>query len=103
MNPLDRIPLDTSHHAIGGSIVSTVGACAAILMKHPELAWQVAAAAGLAAGVLNEAVQAVINKRATGKWMGEPKGTPHSIEVSDIAATALGGVLVALPLLVQTI
>ena len=94
MNPLDKIPLDKSHHVIGGSIVATVAACLAIYLGHPKLAWQVAIVLPLIGGVAKELADYAANLKAA--KAGQP--APHGVEFLDALATVLGGVPVALPL-----
>ena len=55
-----------------------------------------AVASGIAAGMIKEMLDARANKKAAAA--GEP--LPHSVEGADIAATARGGIVVAIPLAV---
>lgn len=92
---LRDIPEDKAKHYIAGTIAATVGA-----LSFHSMMWQAAILAALAAGILKECADAIINKKATGQWLGDPKGQPHGVEWQDALATALGSVPVALPLLV---
>ena len=100
MNAIDRIPPDKARHFVAGTIVATLAACAAAFVG---LAGSLVACAAVAAAALiggaKEVMDARGNKRATGKWLGEPRGTPHGVEWHDALATALGAAPVALTLM----
>lgn len=98
-------PQDKANHYAYGSWVATVAACIVMLLVVKlfprELPWlfaigAIAGAAGaLAAGVAKELLDDAANDAAT--LLGQP--APHGVERSDIVATALGAVPVAVPLL----
>ena len=101
MNVIDRIPPDKARHFVAGTMVAALAACAAALVGLPGLLVACAAvAAALLAGGYKEAADLRANKRATGKWLGVPRGTPHGVEWHDMLATGLGGAPVAFPFLV---
>ena len=93
MNPLDKIPLDKSHHFIAGALVGDVAAVAVILAGHPEYAWGAALALAMLAGAFKEALDWRDNHLADAQV--------HGVEFMDALATTLGGVAVAIPLAVQ--
>lgn len=93
MNPLDKIPLDKSHHVIAGTLVGTVAACAVVLAGHPSFAWESAVIAALVAGAFKEAIDWRANHLAD--------APVHGVEFMDALATTLGGVAVALPMAIQ--
>ena len=97
MNAIDRIPPDKARHFVAGTMVAALAACAAALVGFagPLVACAAVAAAVLIGGA-KEVMDARANKRATGKWLGEPRGTPHGVEWHDVLATAMGAAPVAL-------
>jgi len=99
MNIIDRIPPDKARHFVAGTIVAALAACATAFVGLPGLVVACAAvAAAVLAGGYKEAADLRANKRATGKWLGEPRGTPHGVEWQDAIATAMGAAPVALPM-----
>lgn len=98
-NPLDKLTLDKSHHMIGGCLMGTAAAIAAVLYGLPQVAGYVAILVAAIGGAGKELADAIANKRATGNWRGEPVGTPHGVELMDFFATVAGGALVGVPVL----
>lgn len=45
-----------------------------------------------------EVSDAILNKRATGKWLGEPRNSPHGVEPMDFVYSMFGAVRSALPI-----
>jgi len=104
MNAIDRIPADKARHYLAGTIVAALAACAAALAGlAPLLVISASVGAAVLAGLAKEGMDLRANKRATGKWLGDPRGTPHGVEWHDALATALGGAPVALSLFVGTV
>ena len=92
MNTLDRLPIDKSHHAIGGAIIALVVAILASLFGYANYANYVGFAAGVLAGIGKEAMDYLANRRA--------KYPIHGVEFYDFLATALGA---SVPFLGQVI
>lgn len=91
------IPHDKANHAIYGAAVALVAQIALFLAlrltnldAHGIRPKDAGLAAAVAFGVGKEAVDAVINYRATGSF----KSGPHGVEPMDAVATALGGAVV---------
>ena len=100
MSAIDRIPPDKARHFLAGTIVATLAACAAALAGLSALLVACAAvAAAVLIGSAKEVMDARANKRATDKWFGDPRGTPHGVEWHDALATAMGAAPVALTLI----
>lgn len=89
MNFIDRIPLDKSHHAIGGAIIALVVAIIASLFGYASYANYAGCSAGVLAG---------IGKEAMDWWIDRPyrkRGLlpPHEVSFYDFLATACGAVV----------
>lgn len=81
---LPNLPQDKANHAFWGAVL----AC-----NLSFVSLELAAIAVLAAAVLKEVSDAVINYRATGDF----KTGPHGVELLDALATITGGALVLIP------
>ena len=86
---LPQLPPDKANHALYGALIFDV----AFIASHSLLISSVVVAV---IAVAKELSDAVINWRAT----GDPMHGPHGVELMDAVATCLGGILVALPLIV---
>ena len=86
---LPQLPPDKANHALYGALIFNV----AFFASHSLLISSVVVAV---IAVAKELSDAVINWRAT----GDPMHGPHGVELMDAVATCLGGILVALPLIV---
>ena len=84
---LPQLPPDKANHALYGALIFNV----AFIASHSLLISSVVVAV---IAVAKEISDAVINWRAT----GDPMHGPHGVELLDAVATCLGGILVALPL-----
>lgn len=83
------IPHDKALHAIWGALIFAAAGIAAYLLGAHQTARVWGAAAAVLAGVLKEAWDYVLNRRARSRGQAEP----HEVEGSDLAWTA-GGALV---------
>lgn len=92
---LPTLPADKAMHVIYGAATASL---AGLLSVHFGIqpAGLVALAAAAAVGVLKEAADLIANRRAEAAGLLPP----HGVEWQDAAATAIGGALVAAPLLV---
>jgi len=85
---------DKLAHFFYGSLAATLSAVVAIKVAHlPEIAWVFSLVAAVAIGVLKEAFDYLQNRIE--------KMPTHVVDKGDVLATTLGGVSVALPLLLM--
>jgi hypothetical protein len=98
------IAQDKANHEVYGARIGTVAAVIAIFVTTQIGGVQFAALAGAVAAVVTAAGAGVIKEHLDREanddaiWAGE--APPHSVEGADIKATATGGIVVALPILV---
>ena len=87
---------DKANHFVYGAFAAMIGAIvAAKVIGEPQFAWLVAIAAAALIGICKEAID---------YWQNKQADLPlHVVERADIIATALGGVPVALPLLLMVV
>ena len=86
---LPQLPTDKANHALYGALIFSI---ALIVIQSPIFAM----VAVLIAAIGKEISDAALNWRAT----GNPMHGPHGVEIFDAVATAAGGVLAALPLII---
>ena len=86
MNLLDRLPLDKSHHAIGGAIIAMAVAILSTLFGYASSANYIGCAAGVLAGIGKEVLDWFSNRQFV--KLGLPP--IHGVEFYDFLATALG-------------
>jgi len=93
---IPTIAPDKAGHFVYGAFAAMIGAIvAAKVIGEPQFAWLLAIAAALLIGVCKEALD---------YWQNKQADLPlHVVERADIIATALGGVSVALPLLLMVV
>lgn len=94
---LKLIDQDKANHAVYGAAASALCASVALLLGAPLVA-----AGGLgvgAAGLLGWAKEQ-LDKRANAQAIERGDEPPHSVEAADIKATAIGGLLAGVPLMV---
>lgn len=85
MNPFLSIPYDKALHSIAGSVTSLLPLLGILWGLHPS--WWVPLCAAAIAGALKEAYDSCHQDR-------------HTLDVWDFVATSLGGIPVALTVLV---
>ena len=89
MNILDRLPIDKSHHAIGGAIIALATAILASLFGYASYANYAGCAAGVLAGIAKEADDWWINRPYRKRGLLPP----HEVSFYDFLATACGAVV----------
>jgi hypothetical protein len=98
------IEQDKANHEVYGARIGTVAAVIAIFATT-QIGWvQFAALAGAVAAVVTATGAGIIKERldreANEDAIFAGEAPPHSVEGADIKATAIGGIVVALPLIV---
>lgn len=94
---LPLIPQDKANHAVYGAGLAAVGASLAVIAGAPP--WAAALLGAVAAATLG-LVKERLDARANAKALAAGHSPPHSVERGDVVATAVGGLLVAVPLAV---
>lgn len=93
MNRL-TLPADKANHIIWGLLTAFFFAWLAVRAGYPQHAGRTGVVAALAAGFIKECADAWSNRQARKRGEREP----HTVDPLDVIATAAGGVLLQLAL-----